>query len=463
MHETIKIVQKCCDIDYDSLNADVIDRIKYLTLDYIGVASRGSLNSSNAPVHRYLKRMENGRGNDTTVIGTNLKTTPEYAALANGMSAHSLELDDVVNAASLHPGVVVMPAAFSAAHLAGCSGKKFIEGVVAGYEVTTRLGIALNPSAHYERGFHPTATCGTLGAAAASAKILDLGSEDMAHALGLAGSQAGGLMECLAQGSFSKRFHPGWAAHSGLLATLLAREGFAGPKSILEGKHGFLNAFSAKSDPKKLMKNWGKPYWAMQTSIKPHACCRYKQGPIDGILEIMKRENLKARDITDVTLGMLKTGIPFVVEPVSRKRKPETIVDAQFSMFFGAAVAILYGQATLDEYTQKNLQAPEILELMKYVNCIESEDLEKEFPVKWPASVTIRTKNNKEYFTKIDYPKGDPKNPLSWDEIIKKFRGLAYRVYTESKMDEIIQSIKQLNIKPDFTGLLSILSKNRSA
>jgi 2-methylcitrate dehydratase PrpD len=234
---------------------------------------------------------------DVPVIGTEMVAEATFAALANGTASHSLQLDDVVNAASLHPAVTIMSAALSAGSLAGCSGPEVLEGIIAGYELTVKLGIALDPAAHYAQGFHPTGTCGTFGAALASAKILKLDEDRIAMALGIAGSEASGSTEFLAGGSFTKLFHGGWAAHAALIAALLAREGFTGPISIIEGKHGFLHAYSRSSDPEKVLKGWGAPYEILKTSITPHACCRYKQGPIDCILEIVRENGLSAEDI----------------------------------------------------------------------------------------------------------------------------------------------------------------------
>ena len=288
MEETKKLVQLCHQLDYTDVPTEVVNRVKYLLIDYIGVAARGALSESSQPVHKMI-RWQGDFPNGTPIIGTKLKTSTSYAALANGIAAHSLELDDVVNAASLHPGVSIMSAALPAGSQAGVNGKDFITAVVAGYEVTVKLGIALDPAAHYARGFHPTATCGTLGAAITAAKLLNVDLSTLSNAIGIAGSQAAGSMEFLSDGAFTKRFHAGWSAHSGIIAAQLAKDGFTGPHTILEGKFGFLHAYSSNSNPEKILSGWGHPYEIMRTSIKPHACCRYKQGPIDSILKIVRK------------------------------------------------------------------------------------------------------------------------------------------------------------------------------
>ena len=459
MKLTKDLVQGCHDLNYDALTTDVVDRVKYLFLDFIGVAARGALSDSSSPVQRLILNLDNAR-DGAVVIGTHRKADPSYAALANGTAAHSLELDDVVNEASLHPAVVIMPAALAAAHIAGCSGKELIAAITAGYEVMIKLGVALDPAAHYARGFHPTGTCGTMGAAITAAKILKLNQKAMMNALGIAGSQAAGSMEFLSDGAFTKRLHPGWAAHSGIIAALLARENFTGPGTIIEGRFGFLHAYSSGSKSGKVLQDWGDPWEVLHTSIKPHACCRYKQGPIDGILKIMHENHLDASQIEKVILGILQAGFAIVAEPEEQKSNPNSVVDAQFSMPFGAAAAILYGKATLDEYTMERINSTRVKELMDKISCVKDPELEKEFPKKWPASVTLLTKDGKTYSTRIDFPKGDPENPLTWDELIDKFRNLIAPVFFEARQNEIIERVRSLEQEEDLKAFSMLLLKD---
>ncbi len=204
-----------------------------------------------------------------------------------------------------------------------CSGAELLTAIVIGYELMVKLGIALQPAAHYRQGFHPTGTCGVFGAAAASAKIMKLAAHEMTHALGIAGSQAAGSLEFLADGAFTKRFHAGWAAHSGVLAAELAKEGFTGPATIIEGKFGFLHGYSRESDPEAVLKNWSAPWEVMNSSIKPHACCRYKQGPIDCIMELMESQGLRGEEIERVDIAILDAGFDLVAEPVEQKTGSE--------------------------------------------------------------------------------------------------------------------------------------------
>jgi len=459
MNETKELVKRCHEFSFDKIPPEVIEKVKYLTLDFVGVAARGTLSDSSKVMKSFITKCASSP-EGAYIIGSPLRALPQYAALANGTAAHSLELDDVVNEASLHPAVAIFPAVFSACFISRASIKKFIEGIVIGYEVMIRLGKALNPSLHYAQGFHPTGTCGTMGAAVAAAKVMGLSEEKMLNALGIAGSQASGSMEFLADGAWTKRMHPGWAAHNGIIAALLAKEGYTGPSSIIEGRSGFLHAYSPKSEIGEVLANWGRPFKIIKTSIKPHSCCRYMQAPIDGILKIMSEYSLTPEAIEKVTLGILKTAFPIVVEPKKLKYSPRSVVDAQFSMPFGAAVAIIFGKAGLDEFIQKNVESKKVKEFMSKVECVENPELDKVFPEKWPATVEIKTKNGNTYSTRIEYPKGDPENPLSWDELLGKFYDLTSpTIYTRRKICEIATKISKLENEQRALYFYQLLAK----
>lgn len=459
MEITKKLAKFCAELKFDEFPPEVVDRAKYFALDFVGVAARGSREDSTKAMYQFVKEM-GSMAKGGVVIGTRMRTQHHYAALANGTSSHSLELDDVNNEASLHPGVAIFPAAFAACEMGAKNGRRFIEGVVLGYEVMIRLGKALGPKEHYSRGFHPTGTCGTFGATATVAKILGLNETQMVNAFGIAGSQAAGSMEFLAQGAWTKRMHPGWAAHNGIIASLLAKKGFKGPSTILEGRDGFLHAYSLKADANKVLEGIGSSFEIMRTSIKPHACCRYMQPPIDGILKIMKENQIKAEEVENVTLGILKAGFPIIVTPQEMKYNPKSVVDAQFSMPFGAAVAILYGKASLSQFREKVIQSAPVKEIMKKVYCVENPELEKVYPKQWSATAEIKTKDGRTSSTKIDYPKGDPENPLSWDELIEKFNGLTSSIYSKARREKVIEQIRKVEGVGNLKQWTSILLKD---
>ncbi len=453
---TRQVAESCASSDFSSLSDEVVDRARYLLLDFLGCAIRGTLSASTTPVLRLAKR-KCSEQEQVPIIGTELRSEPSFAALAMGTAAHSLELDDVVNSASLHPAVAVVPAVLSAGCQCKSSGAELLTAMVIGYELMVKLGIALSPAAHYRQGFHPTGTCGAFGAAAASARIMNLSAEKFTHALGIAGSQAAGSLEFLSDGSYTKRFHAGWAAHSGMVAAELAREGFTGPASIIEGKLGFLHGYSSESNPDDVLRGWADPWEVLKTSIKPHACCRYKQGPIDCLRAIMEKHELRPEDISRVDIAILDAGFALVADPIDKKRDPRSVVDAQFSMPFGAALAVLRKDASLERYSLEEIESEDVRAFMNRVNCARDPELDREFPAKWPARVSVKTTDGGEFEYRLEHPKGDPENPLSWDELIAKFTSLASQVLPESQCAEIISLVKKVDHLEDISELVDAL------
>jgi len=453
---TQELAKYCSGLKFRQLPEEVIGRVKYFFLDFIGVACRGSREDSSQSMYRFVREMDRGAKNGV-IIGTKERAPYLYAALANGTSSHAIEMDDVNNEASLHPGVVIFPSALATCEMAGATGKSFIEAVVLGYEVMIRLGKALGPENSYRRGFHPTATCGTFGSSVAASKIMGLKEEKMTSAMGIAGSQAAGSMEYLAQGAWTKRFHAGWAAHSGMIAAHLARKGFRGPTSIIEGRDGFLHAYSNGADSSKVLEGIGSGFEILHTSVKPHACCRYMQPPIDAILKIVKENDLPAEKVEKVKVGVLSAGARLIAEPLEEKYTPQSIVDAQFSMPFGAAVAILYRKAGLGEFRLSKIRSEEVKRMMRRVECVTDPDLEKTFPKQWCATAEIFTKDEQRYFAKVEYCKGDPENPLSWDELIEKFHDLSHGLMSKNQRLKIIDEVRNLEMIRDFQKWSSLL------
>jgi 2-methylcitrate dehydratase PrpD len=353
--------------------------------------------------------------------------------------------------------VSVFSSALAVAEHVGANGQDFIAAVVAGFEVAARLAMALRPKEHYGQGFHPTATCGTFGAAVAAGKLLHLSENQLLSALGIAGSQAAGSMEFLTDGAWTKRLHPGWAAFSGVHAALLGREGFVGPATIVEGKDGFLKAHSPNPDPRKVVDGLGADFQILQTAVKPHACCRYTQAPIDATLAVTVQHDLKPNDVKAMTVGMLETGIPVICEPAVRKRQPLSVVDMQFSLPFGVAVALAKRRAGLEEFTLDMLNDPEVRTLMPKVGYARDPELEKNYPKEWPAWVRVTLQDGKEVSAHVRFPKGDPENPLSWDELIEKYCTLASAVWSQQKLDAVREAIQWLEEESSLRNFVLLL------
>jgi 2-methylcitrate dehydratase PrpD len=407
----------------EPLSTPVLRRAQDLLLDYLGVALGGAPEESSRVLRRGLAAL--GTLGTATVLGTRERMAPPHAALANGAAAHALEMDDTHQGGSIHLGVTVFSAALAAAELAGASGERVLHAAVAGYEVAARLAMALDPAAHYARGFHPTGTCGAFGAAATAAVVLGLDAGAVAAALGIAGSQAAGSMEFLADGAWTKRFHPGWAACAGLHAAALARAGFRAPATVLEGRFGFLHAYSDAAAPAPILAHDG--FELMRTSIKPHACCRYMQGPIDAALALRAAHAIDAATIDRIEVGMLAAGFAIVCEPIAAKRRPASTVDAQFSLPFGIAVALVRGRAAPDDFAAPTWDDRTIRLIMEHVDPVRDARLDAAFPRAWPCWLRIARREGATLEARVDHPRGDPENFPGDDELAAKFRILAGR------------------------------------
>jgi 2-methylcitrate dehydratase PrpD len=377
-----------------------------------------------------------------TVIGTSIRTLPGLAALANGTASHGIEQDDTHSGGSIHLGTTMYSVALALAELLpDTAPTAFLAAVVAGYEAAARIAMAVQPKEHYALGFHPTQACGVFGAATTAARLLGLTAEQTLAAVGIAGSMAAGSMEFLAEGAWTKRIHPGLAAQSGIQAALLAAEGFTGPQHMLEGRDGFLQGYSRRPIPERLTENLGESFEILQTAVKPHACCRYMQGPIDAILDLMRAQKIDPPHIERIEVSMLEAGWDIVCEPRNKKYHPESVVDAQFSMPFGAAVAALYGAAGLDQFTPEQIHSPQVRRMMGKVTLMKDIRLEKNFPREWPSRVAIHLEDGRQFEKFVRHPKGDPENPLTWDEMAAKFRSLAGGVLSAERCGEILDRV----------------------
>ncbi|HET6144683.1 MAG TPA: MmgE/PrpD family protein [Candidatus Acidoferrales bacterium] len=456
---TRTLVHFCRELNAKDLDHQVVERTKYMLLDYLGVAIAGSLSESSKPIQKMILRA--APHGSCTVIGTATQTCPEYAALANGAAAHSIELDDTHQAGSIHPGVVIFSAAVALSEIhPEIDFGQFVAAVVAGYEVATRLGVAVQPKFHYELGFHPTSTCGVFGAAVTAAKLLHLSEEQMLSAVGVAGSMAAGSLEFLADGTWTKRLHPGLAAQNGILAANLAADGFRGPTTILEGRDGFLAGYSRQPKPEAVLENLGKTFEIMRTSIKPHACCRYIQAPIDGLIELAIANDIQPDQVEKVEIAVLEAGWSLVCEPQKKKYEPANAVDAQFSVPFGAAVALTHRKAGLDQFSDENIKSPQIKILMDKVFLQKDSRIEKNFPVEWPSFVKVYLKNGQFFDRYVRFPKGDPENPLTWEELSAKFQSLATRVLPRERCDQIVRSVKDMKASSILRNIWRLTSRS---
>lgn len=404
---TAKLVEYIQSTEYDQLPENVIDKTKLCFIDFLGVTLRGSKTKSGIAVKNIISQCD-----QSTVINQG-KSNALEASLANGVFAHSLDLDDGHRYAQVHPGACVIPAALALCQLQNKSGKEFINSIVIGYQVAITLGMIVNPQ-HRSMGFHTTGTCGTIGAAAAACKALDLNEYQTINALGLAGTQAAGLLESDHSGSMGKHLHAGKAAQSGVLSALLAREGFTGAESILEGDEGFLKAMVDVNFKTKIKLDLNK-FRILEVYFKIYPVCRHLHSSIDALLQILHETNDKF-DIEKISDISVKT---YKIAAEHDNYHPHTIEALKQSLPAVLAITFLNNNLKLD-----NLQLSQDIEkILSKIHIEHLKDFDNIYPDKRPSTVTINVQN-KLYERKIDLPYGEPENPINENDIIKKFHDL---------------------------------------
>jgi 2-methylcitrate dehydratase PrpD len=410
---------------YEKLPPKVIDQAKLCFLDFLGVALRGSKTKSALTINNIVKEYS-----ESTIIGHKKASTLD-SALANGISAHSLDLDDGHRFAQLHPGACVIPAALSICEAYNKNGKEFISSIVAGYEVAISLGILVNPE-HRNRGFHSTGTCGTLGAVAAACKALDLNKGEIINALGLAGTQASGLLESDHSGSMGKHLHAGKAAQSGVLSALLARDGFTGASTIIDGDEGLLSAM-ANDDLKDKKLEIGN-FHILDVYFKKYPICRHLHSTIDAALDILKENNIEKDDIQKILVETYK------IASNHDNYDPKTKEAIRQSLPVSIAIVVENGNVSLE-----NLKLNEEIAKISSKIVIEcDENLDELYPYKRSSKVAIRT-GNQSFSKQVDLPKGEPENQFTRTELKDKFSELNPEV--NIGILSVIENLEEYNVK----------------
>lgn len=421
---TKKFADFIVDVSYNDLPEEVIRKAKLCFLDFLGVTFRGSKTKSALAVNKIIKKNK-----ESTVIGHGRSTILD-SALANGIAAHSLDMDDGSRMAHLHPGACVIPASLSICEPYDKKGKELISSIVAGYEIAIFMGMLVNPE-HRNRGFHSTGTCGTFGAAAAACKALNLNKKQTINAFGLAGTQASGLLESDHAGSMGKHLHAGKAAQSGILSALLAKEGFTGASTIIEGDEGFLSAM-AKSNAEKHFKLGD--FHILNVYFKKYPVCRHLHSAIDAALNIMNDNDLKASNIQKIRVKTYK------VAANHDDYNPETIEALKQSLPLSLSIALKNKDLNLD-----NLEINEdVAEISGKIVIECDENLNDLYPHRRPSEVTIQT-DIQSYCNRVDLPGGEPENQFSKYELMNKFYNLNPEINAD--ITDIIDNLENYNVK----------------
>jgi 2-methylcitrate dehydratase PrpD len=420
---------------WDDLPAGIVERLKECTLDFIGVAAFAAVDAQSSAHFREAVCALAGAGGASSVIGESRTYPPHYAALLNGAYGHTLDFDDTNQEGVLHPGVSVIPAALTASETADCDGRTFLAGLAAGYEVACRVGAALGPTP-YDRGFHVTSVAGLFGAVAAAARIRGLDAAVTAHAFGLAGSRAAGSMQCLDNGAWNKRLHPGFAAHDALVCLALAQAGVAGASSPIEGRFGLLAGYSNAPDAARLTEALGERWLLQGTAFKPYPSCRMTHTAIDAVLALRGECSDADRPDAGFSVRLSPTALQIVGEPAAAKRAPMNIVEAQFSVQFQVAVAWLDGACDWSKYARIG-----DADVMSFARRVEV-GADPTLPMAG-ADVELRLAGTS-LRRRVPLALGEPSLPMGWKELRAKFDSLARPVFGAAHAAELVRRVRRL-------------------
>lgn len=437
-------------LSLERLPPAVTERAKLLMLDLLGNIVRARHDAESTPALLSAARALGLAAGNAAVFGDSARYTPAGAALLNAALGHSLDFDDTHAAGTLHPGCPVIPAAIAAGEMAGASGPVVLAGIVAGYEVACRTALALPAAEHYARGFHPTATCGAFGAAAAAARVLGLDAERIESALGIALSQAAGSLQFLVDGAWTKRFQVGWASMAGLTAAVLAREGFKGATEALEGRHGFLGAYAPAPDPARATQALGIEWELMQTAIKPYPSCRYGHAGIDAAIALHHESGLDRSRIERVVYGTSVSGMTLVGDPIEQRRDPRNVVDGQFSGPFVIAAGLLTGQMGWDSYDLLHDKAIRVL--LPLISCEVDPEVQALAPAQMAGKLTV-VADGRTWQRFVAIPKGEPDHFLSDAEVRAKFMGLTVPILGEAQAGQLADAALSLDRAAGLGGL----------
>jgi len=341
------------------------------------------------------------------------------AALINGTAAHGEDYDDTFEGGPVHSGAVVVPAVLAVCEREGLGGDALLLGIAVGAELMCRLALVA-PGATHKAGFHPTAVIGALAAAAGVSAALRLDARQTASAIGIAGSMASGIIEYLAEGTSTKRMHAGWSAQAGIRAALMARGGFAGPRTVLEGAHGFYKAFAPSRAPDfdLLMKGFGQE-WVMQTiAFKPYACGTMTQPYIDCAIALAER-GIKAEEIRDIVCNVGEGTVHRLWETLSVKHRPPTPYAAKFSTPYCMAVGFFDRRAGFSQFTEARVRDEDVLALASRIRY--EIDPKNEYPKNFTGHLRATLADGRVEEIEQPHMRGGARDPLSSQELQAKF------------------------------------------
>ena len=434
---------------YEDLPPDLIVSAKQCIRDSLGVGVYGAAQPWTQAVARTVQFL--GQSPKASAWGMKVRADPLGVAFINGTAAQGFELDDVHDQSMSHYGAGVIPAVLASAEGFGrFSGKDVILAIVAGYELGTRIGNTVSPSA-FHRGFHPCGLTSTFASAAAVGKMLDLDTDQYVSALGLAGSQAAGLMASQF-GAMAKRFHSGKASQNGIIAALCAREGLTGVRDVLEAPYGgFCSTYSETYDLKWATEGLGSEFEMRRNGFKQYSSLASSQTSVDALRQIRARTGIRGEDVAGVRIGT--TNMVYV--HCGWKYEPKETITAQMNLPYTAAVTLLEGNAFIDQYVDSKLRDPAIMDLADRVEVYVDPELDALGPHEMRAvRAAVTMKSGEVHTQEVIYRSGHWRNPIPEESLKAKFRDLAGRVITAEAVVEIERIIDNLENESEPAPLL---------
>jgi aconitate decarboxylase len=441
-------------LTYKDIPEEVVRHIKYCLIDSFGCALFGSTLPWGKIIRSFAKEL--GKGKGAVLWGDGAEVPSTSAPLANGTLIHSFEMDDLHRVGVIHPGSEAIPAADALVrHDGRVDGKRFLTAVVAGYEIGCRVAMTGGAS-QLRRGFHPSATSGTFAAGAAAAKMLRLNADKTVHALGIAGTQAAGLMAAQ-HSSMVKRMHPGRSAQAGVYGALLAAKGFTGIEDILEAPYGgFCSTFIDKPNLSHLTQDLGERFETLNVGFKPYPCCGSNHTSIDALKTILhdhpevSAENVEKIRIRTTRATKLHVGWPY---------EPKSMTTAQMNLLFCVAVLLHDREFFVDQVTQKSIRRTDILATTRKMEVVEDAELEALGDEgRHGVIVDVRLRDGRSYSEKVLHAKGSDKHPMMPEEVMRKFRVLASRVLSRSRVEKLEETLLHLEKLDDARKIGKLLT-----
>jgi len=440
---------------FENLPGEAVEATKKEILDLLGVALGGASQPGATHVCALVK--EWGGKEESSILGSKQKVPAPNAAQANATMAHALDFDDVHEAAVMHPGIASIPVAMAVGEAAGnLSGKEFIASTALGVDMMCRLALATTPGkSPIDLGWHLTSLFGFMGSAAVAARVMRLGEEQIVDAIGIGYHQCAGNGQCVKDGALTKRLGPGFAIKGGITAALLARAGVTGAKNTFEGEWGLYKQYMhGDYSPEILTADLGKRFEGVNVAIKPYPCCRGIHPAIDATLALVTELNIRSGDIKEIVLSVTDAHLNLLCRPLDAKRSPRSPVDAQFSIPWGVASAIVGGKVGLDDFTESAIRNRKVLDVTRKMRVEVDNSLHKPGPE--PTRVTIITNDGKALAKVVENPLGSLERPMSFDDCARKFADCA-KDLGAAKIEKVIELVGQLERVEDIREIIRLL------